>query len=115
MEPPIIDLTKIVIVNSNMDSVIYSKSDKFPTELKIKNGTKVRFDYIGKVNVKPDKVVYRVKLKGYDTDWTPVTSNNFVVYDNLKEGDYALSVLACNSSGLWTVDPFTYKFKIKSR
>lgn len=110
--PPTIELKKIIIINSNGDSLIYRDSENFPKEIKIKNGTKIQFEFIGKVNVKPQKVLYKTRLKGKGKDWSPVTRNNFLIYENLKEGNYSLRIHACNSSLIWTKNAFVFEFKI---
>lgn len=49
----------------------------------------------------PEKVFFRYKLEGSDTDWTPPHRRREAVYYNLKHGNYRFLVQACNDDGLW--------------
>ena len=44
---------------------------------------------------------YTYRLKGYDKDWSPMSSYNFVTYKNLPSGDYILEVKSQNANGEW--------------
>lgn len=44
---------------------------------------------------------YTYRLKGYDKEWSPMTTYNFASYKNLPPGDYILEVKSQNSNGEW--------------
>lgn len=48
----------------------------------------------------PDRVRYKYKLEGFDSDWVE-TDRNFVTYTNLDGGDYTFHVRAANRHGVW--------------
>ena len=71
------------------------------------------FTYIGISLTVPEKVMYRVKLEGFDTNWSPISRNNFATYSNLPPGQYTFKVKACNNNGVWSKSPGVYRFRIK--
>ena len=71
------------------------------------------FAFIGISLTVPEKVMYQVKLEGFDADWSPISRNNFATYSNLPPGRYAFKVKACNNSGVWSKNPVVYRFRIK--
>jgi len=71
------------------------------------------FTFIGICLTVPEKVMYQVKLEGFDTNWSPISRNNFATYSNLPPGQYTFKVKACNNSGVWTKNPVVYHFRIK--
>ena len=42
----------------------------------------------------PDQVKYVYKLEGFDADWVPLGSRNYISFSNLLPGDYELNVRA---------------------
>lgn len=44
---------------------------------------------------------YTYRLKGYDKEWSPMTTYNFATYKNLPSGDYILEVKSQNANGEW--------------
>lgn len=49
----------------------------------------------------PSKNLYRYKLDGFDTTWSPPSANNRARYTNLEPGTYTFKVLASNNDGVW--------------
>jgi ligand-binding sensor domain-containing protein len=72
----------------------------------------ITFDFVAiKLNGN-GKIYYRHFLEGYDSEWTPAETANFVTYTNLDPGKYILKVQATDDLGAW-VDPVTeYSFVI---
>jgi len=77
------------------------------------NQNHLTFTFIGISLTVPEKVMYRVKLEGFDTNWSPKSRNNFATYSNLPPGQYTFKVKACNNSGVWSKSPVAYGFRIK--
>lgn len=72
----------------------------------------ITFDYVAIKLNGSGKIYYRHLLDGYDSDWTPAKTANFVTYTNLDPGKYVLKVQATDDLGAW-VDPITeYSFEI---
>ena len=72
----------------------------------------ILFDYYSVSLTEPDAVKYKVMLKGFDSDWKPVTNLTQEDY-SLTPGHYTFRVLASNSYGYWNEAPAEYSFVIK--
>jgi signal transduction histidine kinase/ligand-binding sensor domain-containing protein len=51
--------------------------------------------------VVPQRVRFRYKLDGYDTDWQEAGTRRSAFYTNLRPGTYKFLVIACNDGGVW--------------
>src|SRR6185436_11225281 len=49
----------------------------------------------------PEKVRFRYRLEGFDTDWVEAGPARAAVYTNLPAGSYTFRVAACNNEGVW--------------
>jgi signal transduction histidine kinase/ligand-binding sensor domain-containing protein len=49
----------------------------------------------------PAENLLQYKMEGFDTDWSPVSTNNSATYTNLDPGDYVFRVRGSNSDGVW--------------
>jgi signal transduction histidine kinase/ligand-binding sensor domain-containing protein len=80
------------------DTRTYSSEDSisFP---KLTRNIEIRYAALS--FVVPQRVRFRYKLDGYDTDWQEVGTRRSAFYTNLRPGTYKFQVTACNNSGLW--------------
>jgi ligand-binding sensor domain-containing protein/two-component sensor histidine kinase len=62
----------------------------------------------------PDGVSYSWKMEGFDPDWSPWTSDQRIVYSNLKSGDYTFKVRAKNEDGYVSKEPLIVKIQIET-
>ena len=74
--------------------------------------TAVRFDYIGLSLTVAEKVRYRYRLDGVDTDWRELTAARQAFYTNLRPGHYAFRVIAANNDGVWNESGASLAFVI---
>jgi signal transduction histidine kinase/ligand-binding sensor domain-containing protein len=74
--------------------------------------TAVRFDYIGLSLTAAEKVRYRYRLDGVDTDWREPTAARQALYTNLRPGRYTFRVIAANNDGVWNESGATLAFVI---
>jgi signal transduction histidine kinase/ligand-binding sensor domain-containing protein len=58
-------------------------------------------DYTALSLAAPEKVHFRYKLEGQDSDWKEVVNKREAQYSNLPPGDYRFRVVASNNSGVW--------------
>jgi len=58
----------------------------------------------------PDKIRFRHKLEGLDTDWSESSTERFVRYGRLSYGRYRFRVAARSGDGAWqeAVEPFAF-------
>jgi hypothetical protein len=88
-------------------------------ELELAPGTRgVTIDYTAIGLTRPQEVLFRYKLEGYDDAWTDVGTRRTAYYSNLAPGQYVFRVIACNDDGVWnetgaslaiTLHPYFYQ------
>ena len=78
---------------------------------------KIDFSFTALSFLAPERVEFRVKLEGFDEDWTMITDprNRTVSYTNLSAGAYNFRVVASNSDGVWNNTGAEFKFRIRSQ
>ncbi|MDQ7817278.1 MAG: two-component regulator propeller domain-containing protein [Melioribacteraceae bacterium] len=76
------------------------------------NKNYLQFSFVGVSLTSPEKVLYKYKLEGLDTSWTPPTNYTIANYTNLPPGEYKFMLLASNNDGIWTSEPLIYNFII---
>ena len=60
----------------------------------------------------PEKVRFKYKLEGIDTDWVDAGLRRFVHYASLSPGSYRFQVIACNNDGVWNETGASYEFTL---
>ena len=61
----------------------------------------LEIDYTGLSLVAPEKVRFRYRLEGRDTDWQDPGTRRQAFYTDLHPGKYRFHVIACNNDGVW--------------
>ena len=59
----------------------------------------------------PERVMYRYRLDGFDSEWSRPVAERQAVYTNLAPGGYRFRVTASNSDGLWNGAEATLAFE----
>lgn len=60
-----------------------------------------------------DKIKYAYRLKGFDNNWTEVSSDRrFATFTNIKYGKYELEIKCTNTDGTWSDELTTLKIKV---
>jgi len=81
----------------------------------------LQINYTALSLVVPQKVRFRYRLEGHDTDWQDAATRRQAFYNDLPPGDYRFHVIACNNDGLWneagaslsfTIAPAWYQAKL---
>lgn len=49
----------------------------------------------------PEKILFRYKLEGRDSEWQEAGNRRQAFYNDLSPGTYRFRVIACNNSGVW--------------
>jgi ligand-binding sensor domain-containing protein len=60
----------------------------------------------------PERVLFRYKLEGYDSDWHGPAGTRLATYTNLPPRRYRFRVTACNNDGVWNQEGATLDFDI---
>jgi signal transduction histidine kinase/ligand-binding sensor domain-containing protein len=61
----------------------------------------LEIDYTALSLVAPEKVHFRYKLEGRDSDWQDAGTRRQAFYTNLPPRNYRFRIKACNNSGVW--------------
>jgi signal transduction histidine kinase/ligand-binding sensor domain-containing protein len=72
----------------------------------------VRIRYQGVFLTAPEKVRYRYKLEGLETDWQDVGARTEAVYTNLNPGKYRFRVVASSGYDRWTAQDYSIAFSV---
>jgi len=73
----------------------------------------LEFDYTALSLVLPQRVKFRHRLDGYDTDWKDAGTRRAAFYTNLGPGKYTFRVIACNNDGIWNETGDALRFDIQ--
>lgn len=73
----------------------------------------IRIGYLGVYLAAPEKVTYKYKLEGIDTDWQDVGNRTEAVYTGLGPGDYRFRVVASSGYGRWTPEDDSIRFSMR--
>jgi len=69
-------------------------------------------DYTALSLVAPEKVRFKYKLEGQDSDWREVVNDRRVQYSNLRPRNYRFRVIAANNSGVWNEQGDMLEFSV---
>jgi len=69
-------------------------------------------DYTALSFVAPQKVRFRYKLEGHDSEWQDPGTRRQAFYTNLRPGNYRFRVIASNNDGLWNEEGATLAFSV---
>ena len=69
-------------------------------------------NYTGLSFIKSDQIRFRYKLGGLDPDWIEAGTRRNVSYSHLPPGEYAFTVTAANTYGVWNADGKTVKILV---
>jgi signal transduction histidine kinase len=73
----------------------------------------VEINYTALSLMAPDKVRFRYKLEGRDSDWRSAAGDHrSATYNDLPPRDYRFRVIACNNSGVWNEEGASIDFSI---
>ena len=61
----------------------------------------LEIDYTALSLAMPERVLFRYKLDGVDSDWQNVGTRRQAYYTKLRPGPYKFQVMACNNDGVW--------------
>jgi signal transduction histidine kinase/ligand-binding sensor domain-containing protein len=73
------------------------------------------FHYTALTFVSSEKVQFRYRLEGLETDWTDAGTKRVANFSYVPPGTYRFRVIACNSDGVWNKQGATFSFVIQPR
>jgi signal transduction histidine kinase/ligand-binding sensor domain-containing protein len=87
----------------HIEQIVADRRDYSPQEnLRFPPRTRdIEINYTALSFVMPQRVRFRYRLEGYDTNWREAGTRRTAYYSNLKPGRYRFRVIACNNDGIW--------------
>lgn len=71
------------------------------------------FKYTALTFLAPDKIKFKYKLEGFDTDWVDAGGRRLAYYNQIPPGRYTFRVIACNNDGIWSHSGASYNFYLE--
>jgi signal transduction histidine kinase len=99
-----------VFINDVVDKGKMYSGTNGPLALPAKGN--LEFNYTALSLAIPERVLFRYKLEGIDTDWQSAGTRRQAFYTNLPPGKYRFHVIACNNSRVWNEAGDTLEFSI---
>jgi diguanylate cyclase (GGDEF)-like protein len=75
----------------------------------------IEFHYTALSFVIPERVRFKYRLEGYDTDWVDAGPRRVAYYSNLRPGSYRFLVIAANDDGVWNEQGASVEIRIEPR
>jgi signal transduction histidine kinase/ligand-binding sensor domain-containing protein len=72
----------------------------------------MEIDYTALSLAVPQKVCFRYRLEGRDTDWQEAGTRRQAFYTDLRPGTYRFHVIACNNDGIWNQQGASLDFNV---
>jgi signal transduction histidine kinase/ligand-binding sensor domain-containing protein len=86
------------------------------SEIKIAAGKRrLEFQYTGLSFSAPERVRFRYRLEGLDSDWVDAGTRRAAFYSYLPPGNYRFRVIACNSDGVWNQEGASLALAVSPR
>jgi signal transduction histidine kinase/ligand-binding sensor domain-containing protein len=73
---------------------------------------RLEFQYAGLSYSAPEKVRFKHRIEGLDTDWVEAGNNRVANYNYIPPGKYTFHVIACNNDGVWNETGASLAFAI---
>ncbi|MFZ0706983.1 MAG: two-component regulator propeller domain-containing protein [Candidatus Korobacteraceae bacterium] len=106
--PPPVHVEQIIADHKNYDTSSQRSRDlRLPPHVR-----DLEIDYTALSLVAPEKVRFRYKLEGLDSDWHDVGNRRQAFYTNLPPRNYRFRVIACNNSGVWNEQGASLDFSV---
>jgi hypothetical protein len=74
---------------------------------------RIVIEYQGLSLAAPETVRFRVKLDGFEPQWSSPVGRSDAVYTNLGPGSYRFHVMASNANHIWNVEDSTLSFTVE--
>jgi ligand-binding sensor domain-containing protein/signal transduction histidine kinase len=93
--PPIVLMEELLV-----DNVPPERAERGPVEIAA-GKNRVDFHYTATSLTAPEKVRFKYRLEGLETDWQEAGTRRLATYSRLPPGNYEFHVIACNNDGIW--------------
>ncbi|MFI5197368.1 MAG: two-component regulator propeller domain-containing protein [Thermoanaerobaculia bacterium] len=104
-EPPPVVLERIVVDGRDLGAVARQAFSP--------GSRSIELDYAGLSFVSSERMRFKYRLEGVDSDWLDVGPRRAAYYTNLSPGRYVFRVIASNSDGVWNQTGAMLPFSIR--
>jgi signal transduction histidine kinase len=109
---PLQTIIERVVVNGQDSGGLLNQAGPGPMKLAPGSGQQLEFHYTAISLLGADRLRFRHRLEGYDSEWSPETDLRLAFYTNLKPGKYQFRVKAANAHGIWSEQETMLSFTI---
>ncbi len=74
---------------------------------------RLEFHYVALTYRAPERVRYRYRLEGFETNWVEARARREAYYTNIPPGQYRFTVSAATDDGLWNTTAASIPFRIQ--
>ncbi len=74
---------------------------------------RLEFNYSAASFAAPDRIRFRYRLEGYDTDWIDAGPRRTATYTRIPPGTYTFQVTAASESGVWNETGAAFGFSLR--
>jgi ligand-binding sensor domain-containing protein/serine phosphatase RsbU (regulator of sigma subunit) len=103
--PPFTNITRLLISDKPYDA---DQEIVLPYKL-----YKLRIEFIGLNYSDPQSVRYQYMLQGHDLEWSDITTQTYISYPRIEDGDYVFKLKSFNSEGLTQETPVNIHIRVK--
>ena len=82
---------------------------------RFRSGHNLQIAYTALSFIRPERVLFRYRLDGFDSDWIDAGTRRTAYYTNLPPGSYRFRVIACNNDGVWNEAGASFGFAVAPR
>ncbi len=75
----------------------------------------LEFHFAAMSYVAPEKVTFRYKLEGFDSNWIDAANRRDAYYTNIPAGHYRFRVIAANNDGVWNNQGASFSLYLQPR
>ena len=73
---------------------------------------RLEFFYTALSFAAPERIRFKHRLEGFDSDWTDAGGNRTATFGKLAPGQYKFQVIACNNAGVWNMLGQSFSFRV---
>lgn len=104
-EPPPVVLERVIVDGRDLGAVA---GKAFPP-----GSRSIELDYAGLSFVSSERMRFKYRLEGVDSDWVDAGPRRAAYYMNLSPGRYVFRVIASNSDGVWNQTGASLPFSVR--
>jgi signal transduction histidine kinase/ligand-binding sensor domain-containing protein/DNA-binding response OmpR family regulator len=105
-------IIKKLIADDETIIIQTKKNEKNPRELG-PGKRRLEFYYTGLSFINPGKMIFKLKLEGYDRDWVDMGNVRSTTYTALSPGYYTFNVIAANADGVPNQEGASFSFYLR--